>query len=1024
METRKASLDREWEALTSNHERELARAIDSFEQFQSGHTVDPLALVGAYRSGKTQLIYHLFNEAWNRGIPAFYVGDPGAMLSEFEASDESDLNEWIDSRIQAQLEAFENGAAPEIDWFPNVDSASKRDFVEAHADTVASGDTSRTALFFDEVEQSYRAFIQATDKDDDNPLRKINDGLQDTIKVWSFGMISAFEFIGEADWGRMKEIRIPPLSVADVRTLLAERRPDATDLANIIWWLSRGRTGIIIKLIEELPDNPEEEAGEWVRDLADANFKDTRLINNLWTELPHESWDDAITSLLFQPEGLESWRVQGEKALNSETCLTIAINIIKDEYEFEDTDTGRDALSILERNVERVVQGLAVGEDQQFPQFGLQDNAQADAFLDLISNMTVSFEPAGEERRMAIDALDELKGRFDTHWVQRASDADVVETSVATAAPVQIRDAFPPIAVNPERVSATPSDDLRPEMERGLTLQTAPTTNKTVSIQFCPTETTFRSELTELTNGFDITDPAILVVPADEEFDASLSEAAEVYQRHSLLQVREYQSNRFWSFVLNLFGRLRSEGFDDPYTVNNSIKSDLLGRISEREVRNTIETLYDQLEQVATEEADSFASDYQNTYSLSTKTTLLWEEERLQDDTPYWSNGRFVESTIAISYLPVFGPEYESGRNYSRLHNQLSNAISNDLVSGGANGFKFKEYFSDMFTQSGYSGNVTTERAHYREGGQIAPAVQQTQSALTALAELNDTSSIVSKIDNPDVDVADGNVPVVGVAGLSDLAYGLFRALLIRGLTTGSDPAIDVPQRLENITDNLRDQKETVEGYIEQVESLDERVTPPESVSVGTWIEITAARLEQYKTNLKEVINGVTDLIDKCQVDSTAAPIGYHYWFLLQIYLDDISDQIEDLQSEISRASVSDIDEAVQLFDQVYSRAEHSGTVSMHFSSRESLLKRLEDYGNDVFDLESHLGATSLSIPEDREDLSELNGSVETHKQYLTQLNNDLKMIEDESDVVAEELEQTKRALVDLLEPEEVTIND
>jgi hypothetical protein len=1024
METRKASLDREWEALTINHERELARAIDSFDQFQSGHTVDPLALVGAYRSGKTQLIYHLFNEAWDRGIPAFYVGDPGAMLSEFEASDEPDLNEWIETQIQAQLDAFESGAASEIEWFPNVDSASKRDFVEAHADSVASADTSRTALFFDEVEQSYRAFIRATDKDDDNPLRKINDGLQDTIKVWSFGMISAFEFIGEADWGRMKEIRIPPLSVADVRTLLAERRPDATGLANTIWWLSRGRTGIIIKLIDELPSNPDQETAEWVKDLADADFKDTRLINNLWTDLPHEDWDAAITALLFQPDGLDSWKIRGEKALTADTCLTIAINIFKEEYEFQETDTSRDALSILERNVERVLQGLAVGEEQQFPQFGLQNDAEADAFLDLVSNMAVSFEPAGDERRMAIDALDELKGRFDTHWVQRASEADVVETPVETAAPVQIRDAFPPIAVNPERVCATPSDELRPDMERGLRLQTAPIPNETVSIKFCPTETTFQSELSELTNGFDITEPAILVVPADEEFDTSLSEAAKVYQRHSLLQVKEYQSNRFWSFVLNLFGRLRSEGFDDPYTVNDSIKTELLGRISEREVRNTIETLYDQLQQVATDEVDSFATEYQETYSLSTTTTLLWNEERLRRDSPYWSTGRFVESTIALSYLPVFGREYESGREYSGLHQELSTAISNNLVSGGANGFSFKEYFKDMFTQSGYSGSVATERAHYRESGQLAPAVQQTESALTALAELNDVSSIVSKLDDPDVDVADGNVPVVGIAGLSDLAYSLLRALLIRGLTTGPNPAIDVPQRLENIVDELRDLKDTVEGYIEQVETLDEKVTPPETISVGTWIDISATRLEQYRMNLKQIISGVTDLIDKCNADSTAAPIGYHYWFLLQIYRDDISDQIKDLQSEISLASVSDIDEAVQLFERVYSIAKSSEAVSMHFSSRESLLKRLEDYGNDVFDLESHLGATSLSIPEDRQDLSDLNNRIEAHKRHLTKLNNGLKTIEAESDAVADELEQTKKALTSLLEPVEVTMND
>ena len=1024
METRKASLTREWAALTDDHERELERAFSSFDQFQSGEPVDPLALVGAYRSGKTQLIYHLFNEAWDRGIPAFYVGDPGSMLEKFEASGETDLNEWIDAQIQAQLEAYENGSESEINWFPNIDSDSKRAFVEEHSDLVASSESPHTALFFDEVEQSYRAFIHATDKDDDNPLRKINDGLQDCIKVWSFGMISAFEFIGEADWGRMKEIRIPPLSVADVRSLLSERRPEATDLANTIWWLARGRTGIIIKLIDELPSNPDQDAIDWVRDLADADFKDTRLINNLWTELPHEEWDAAIRALLFQPSELESWRIQNEKALTAETCLTIAVNIFKEGYDFAETDADRDALAILERNAERVIHGLAVGSKQHFPQFGLQSTAEANAFLDLVSNITVSFEPAGEERRIAVDALDELKGQFNTDWVQRASNADKIDSSVETAAPQRVRDAFPPIAVNPERVCPTTSEELEPQMERGLTLQTETAANDSVSIHFCPSEETFQSELSELIKGYDITNPTILVVPADDEFDASLPEGAKVYQRHSLLRIADYQSNRFWSFVINLFGRLRSEGFSDPYRINSRIKSELLGAVSEREVRNTIETLYDQLQQVANDEIESFATEYRSTYSLSSTSALLWEEERLQGDSPYWSNGRFVESTIALSYLPVFGPQYESGRDYSRLHQQLSTAISDDLVSGGKNGFSFKEYFDDMFTQSGYSGSVTTERAHYREGDQPAPAVQQTQSALTSLAELNDVSSIVKKIDDHAVEVADGTVPVVGAAGLSKLGYSLFRALLVRGLTTGPDPAIDVAKRLENTITDLQSLKNTVDDHIEEVETLDDMVSSPESVPVGTWIDIKSNRLQQFRTNLKEIITGVTDLIDKCRADSTAAPIGYHYWFLLSIYKNDISDQLEDIQSDISQSSVNHLADAVQLFDQVYSTAAESEAVQMHFSSRESLLKRLEDYGNDVFNLEKELGATSLSIPEDREDLAELNSQAKEKRNHLSGLKNDLEEIERQSDALQDELEQTKAALDELLAPSEVALND
>jgi hypothetical protein len=92
--------------LTNDHERELDRANESFDAFQNGDTVDPLALVGAYRSGKTQLIYHFFENAWDRGIPAFYIGDPGSMLDAYLDSDSDSLNEWLQVQIDTQLEAY------------------------------------------------------------------------------------------------------------------------------------------------------------------------------------------------------------------------------------------------------------------------------------------------------------------------------------------------------------------------------------------------------------------------------------------------------------------------------------------------------------------------------------------------------------------------------------------------------------------------------------------------------------------------------------------------------------------------------------------------------------------------------------------------------------------------------------------------------------------------------------------------------------------------------------------------------
>ncbi len=1026
LSTRKASLNREWRPLTDEHERQLERAEESFSAFANGEEVDPLALVGAYRSGKTQLIYHLFNESWEREVPAFYIGDPGEMLTQFTNSPETNLNAWVQSQIGAQLEAYAENNPSGVHWFPNVNAETEKEFIESHGNDLDLDGTIQTALFFDEVEQSYSDFMKAMDKDDDNPLRKLNDGLQDSIKVWSFGMISAFEFIGEADWGRMREIRIPPLEVADVRNLLKEQRPDATELANVIWWLARGRTGLIIKLIDGLPEEIETEAVEWLRELANANFRDTRLINKLWTDLDRDDWEPAIRAILFLEDGYDTWQVEQDQALTASQCQHITINILKEEFSFAETEDDQDALEILDRNVERVFSGLSVTEESFFPTFGLSDQDQADAFLSLVSDMTVSFEPASDARSTAIEALDHVEGVFHTNWIEQASDTDSIQQHVATVAPKIVKAAFPPIAVNPERVSDRSTDDLREAMEKGVTVESGTSANDVVTIRFCPTISSFESELNELVNSYDITDPTILVVPEEESFDRPFGPEVDAYTRHKLLKIESYQSNRFWTFIANLYGRLEEEGLSSPYLVNKTKKKELLANCQEREVRNTIETLYDQLRQIVIDQIETFEQNYRETYSLPNTNTLLWKEERLNGEKPYWSNGEFVESTIALSYLPLFGPEYEPTREYSKLYKRLEYAITNDLVAGNKGGFQFKSYFDDLFTQSGYSENVAAERNHYEVNGQLAPAVKQTRDALTALANLNDVSEIASKLDDPSIDLRSGQVPVASVSGLTHLGYGLIRALLISGLTTGDDSEIDVKSRLQNIISDIESEINTIEDYKDRVESRDSKLTPPDAADVGTWIDIKASRLDQYKTNLQQVREGVEDLIKKVEADSSAGPIAYHYWFLLDIYIDDISEQIDDLESKIIAANVDAITDAVRLFESVHATVAEEDFIELVFESREDLLHDLEQYGNRIFDLESHLGYTELSIPEDNDDLQSLNETVRGHRQHLSSLETNLNTLETKSEELEEELEQSQEVLMELLAGKETTeaIND
>ncbi|WP_246986874.1 hypothetical protein [Halorientalis marina] len=1044
--TRKADLERAWEPLTDEHERQLERAEGTFERFANGESVDPLAIVGAYRSGKTQLLYHLFSQSWEQDIPAFYIGDPGQLLTEYAAADASDLNTWLQARIDDQLSAYVNDDPSEIPWFPNVPTETKRAFVQAHGDDLDPDEPVQTALLFDEVEQSYRDFIRVMDKDDDNPLRKINDGLQDSIKVWSFGMISAFEFIGEADWGRMREIRVPPLEVDDVRDLLADRRPEATGLATTLWWLARGRTGLIIKFVDGLPEDPDSDATEWLRGLAETNFRDTKLLNNLWTERERDEWEQAIRALLFDSTGLDAWQLTQQTALPATRCQYLAVDILKDVFTFEQTERHQNALEIIDRNLKRVFSGLCVTEDNLFPAFGLADEEQAEAFLSLVSDMIVSFEPASDERSTALEAVDDATEGFHTQWIEHVSDAELVDRSVATVTPTILQSAFPPIAVNPERVSDRSTESLEPRMDRGLTVAAGTPAAETVDIRLCPTEATFQTELESVTTSYDITAPTLLVVPEDADFDHDAT-GVDVYERHQLLGVESYRSNRFWTFVVHLFGRLSADGVSDPYQVDDQTISRLLADCDDREVRNTIETLYDQLRQVTIDLLDTFAATYRETYSLDDSESLLWEESRLDGMRPYWASGKFVESTVALSYLLLVGPEYESGRAYAALHEPLQSGIEDDLVSGGRDGFQFKTYLESLFVQDGFSRTVRSERDHYTADEHLAAPVRRTRDALSDLAALTDVSDIVDQLDDPALSLQDTQVPVASLDGLTYLGNALIRALLTAGLTTGSDPEIDMGTRLQQVMDDIDAAIDTVTNCRQQVETYDSRLRPPDSATVGTWFEIDSGRLERYQSNLERLRDGVMDLRDKIDTEPASGPVAYHYWFLLRLYLDDITGQIEAMESTIEAPLIAAITEAGDRFDEVHSILASESFVEFVFEDRDTLVDQFEEYGDQIFDLRSQLtrmtvgnpdddgvvlsqveeyddrvllsdpeeGDVSLSLPGDADVLKQLNQFLAEHRQHLTTLKDELDALESTATDVEQVTEETRKELLTLL---------
>lgn len=1008
MPTRSADLTREWEPLTCAHEQALSNFRESYDELLAGESPDPLAIVGAYRSGKTQLMYQMFREAWDRDIGAIYVSDPGDLLNEFENATETDITEWLSNRIEEEVAAYVTQDPENVTWFPNASSEQKAEWLDTYVTVDSAADIDKYAIFIDEVEQHYEEFLEAIETDDSNPLRVINDEVADTLKVWSFGMLSAYEFIGEADWGRLHEIRVPPLDVGEVQNRLEEERPDLTSLANVVWWMGRGRTGLIIKFIEELPTDAAADIADWVQSMADVEAQSTRVIDPIWTDLPSEKWDPACHALSFQADGLDSWLLTDDEVYAIEDMVDLVSNILFDATEFPSDDEGQTAKRIIRRNTERVFDGLCLPDQRLFPHREIIfDNTEIEGLLSLIEDQILSFEPTGPSRRRAAEALDIDPAEFSSGFYEANPETEVVNTEVTVPKPSKIDSAFQPIALNPDLVCSTPTRELREEMDEALAINTSHPLD--VSIFFCPTETALERQLQTVRSDRDITEPAIFVVPTDLEEE--LPAEYDIFERHSLIEVTTHESSLMWDFIVNLWGTLEERNMMTAGGVDDSVRRELLEDIDSRDVRNTIETLYDQVERFSQEQVDSFADDYIKRYSRPDTTTLLWEENRLQGETPFWTSGEFGEIPVTLSYLLLLSETPDFGQRYGNIHSAIETALDEDLISGGRS-FPYGEFLENLYGANGFTPRLNEEREHYSDGEHFDDSVEHTQIALYDLAKDFDEEDVIARLNDLDNEARNGDIPLLDV-DVSRHAYAFLRANLMCKIATSDSSDLDLAARLEDLADDLRSTKSDVEGALERIEAANETLTEPECAPVGTWVNLDPGIYETYHNNLETIIEGVENLANQIEFNPGISPLAYAYWMQLRQFNTQMSGKFDERETTLAEMDVTTIEDLKQIYNDLYQTAENSDVLIEYFESREQLRSQVEAIGDDVFDYAA--GEHRLTLPANIERVNELNENARERRQDLERIRALFDKLENRHEGVEEEVESIEEGLEELL---------
>jgi len=583
----------------------------------------------------------------------------------------------------------------------------------------------------------------------------------------------------------------------------------------------------------------------------------------------------------------------------------------------------------------------------------------------------------------------------------------VVETEVTVPKPSKIDDAFQPIALNPDLVCTRPTRELHEEMDDALAINTSH--HLDISIYFCPTEAALKRQLETIRSKRDVTEPGVFVVPTDLEDE--VPDKYDIFNRHSLIEITTHESSLLWDFIVNLWGTLEERNMIPASGVDNSVRRELLEQVESRDVRNTIETLYDQVERFSQEQVGSFIEDYVGRYSRPETTTLLWNEDRLQGETPFWTSGEFGELPVTLSYLLVFSDPPDFGQHYGNIHTAVETALDEDLISGGKS-FPYSEYLENLYGANGLTPRLNGEREHYSDGEHLHDSVKHTQTVLYDLAKDFDEATAVDQLNDLDNEARNGDIALLDV-DVSRHAYAFLRANLMCKVAASENLELDLIARLEDLADDLRSTKSDVQRALERITAANETLTEPECAAVGTWIELDPGIYETYHNNLETVIEGVESLATQIELNPDISPLAYAYWMQLRQFNIQMSEKFDERETALAEMDVTTIEDLKQIYEDFYQTAENSDVLVEYFSSREQLRTRVEAIGDDVFDYAT--GEHRLTLPENIERVNEINEDAGERREDLERIRTLFDKLENRHEAVQEEVESIEAGLDDLL---------
>lgn len=1001
MKYRQASPRNEWKEYTEEHGKILRYLEQAVTDIKNKEERDPVALVGPYRTGKTQLLYEIFTYAWEeKQTPALYTSANNIFRKfEHRSEEDKDIATWLSEEVTRQAEALANGEA--VDWLPNWDSPEQRDEFLSSVNSSDIDNTANAILLVDEIEQAYTTLREGDFVDDDNPLRVLLDDTTGVFQIWAFGLVSAYE-LGEADYARFDEQRLPILDVDNVKHTLEEHGKDPR-LATGIWWLSRGRIGWTNKLVDESPTSLEGIA-DWVQERSEDEFEGvTPIKSNVWSDsnIPVSSWDEARRAVIFLEDSLDSWKISHETgdAISGDNISSLSLEIIED---ITTVDLSGTAKGLIEENLERLTRNLVPADqptsnEQKFlPANILNEFEDVKGFISLLSDLIVSFEGSTDARADATRVLQSIErdpSEFQSQWGERFYN--YIEESEGISAwcprPAIINQAYPPVAVDPTQLTGKSRENLENDLNRGIEVE-SPISEIGIEqeIRFCPNKETLFNEFRAAKKPRALNKNYILFTTQNEE-DIDLSNSDYRLKDLNRVHLVPWGATRLWDFVVHLNTYLDNEHDMEPPISEHKINT-AISEETNRENRSTISTLFEQLNNITETKARNGVDKFLDYYSRRDANQPIWSEDLAgtagPPDNPPAVYGQGSISRHALAYtLACSRFDIDGFESVADISSVLYEGTQDGYLRNEGNDFGFTQFVDDTLTDQGVTGELERLWRKYRtEERTRDPSIEHFQKLMVELSiesestdnDLDELWEVLTDMDAQEEDVPVINNTAFGGTLPSRFAWGL---LLEEMAVQRNDEVLTAAQSLKESTESL---KTRLEDLREDIQTKNEKLEPPDDF--GNKVVIRGERIEQRESHLSDIEERIDSLIELCEDHKGFSGIGEVYNIIISSYIRGFERDVSLIEGTLLRTTLMGVDNLLGAYEQTKDEIEDNREIYEYIQmDKEEVVSEFESSLDDMFNFVKIAGSDSIP-PTSQETIEEIDESTEESADMLRQL--------------------------------------